>query len=100
MSDYDAEITSPAPGTVQIDQMGQILVRVYAKGREYPAQVHAGPAPDADQPLQPIADGSHYYEGSVTVPNSSFTLCAKAEWTKASGEIESLMCKKGMYSTS
>jgi hypothetical protein len=97
-SKYDAEITSPAPGSIQLDGMGRIRVRVWAKGIEYPAQVFAGADPDADQgPLEATGPNSDDYEGEITVPNGPFTLCAKAEWTKATGEIESVTRNKGTY---
>src|SRR5262245_39992443 len=101
MSAYDVEITSPSPGSVNIGEMGQLRVRVFAKGIEYPAQVFAGPAPNADQgPLEPLSPGSDTYEGDINVPNGPFALCAKAEWTKATGEIQSAITKKGDYSPS
>jgi hypothetical protein len=91
---YEVEIKTP-PGPVSVD-MGQMRVRIRAKGIESSAQVYAGYSPNPDQgPLSPA--GTDEYEGDINVPNNDFTLYAKAEWTQASGEIVTATDSKSTY---
>ena len=93
---YEVEIKTP-PGPVAVE-MGQMHVRVRAKGSEPSAQVYAGYAPNPDQgPLSPSPTGTDEYEGDINVPNNSFSLYAKAEWTQASGEIVTATDSKSTY---
>jgi hypothetical protein len=95
MAKYEVEIKTP-PGPVTVDSMGQMHVRIRATGSEPSAQVYCGYSPNPDQgPLSPA--GSDEYEGDINVPNSDFTLYARAEWTQASGEIQIAKDSKATY---